>query len=54
MLALLGDSDAFVPVSDLWSIALAYGAETEVPADRAHGLPTIPPGAASPGGSRPG
>ena len=37
----MGDRDAFVPVSDLWAIALAYGAETELmrgrrprPADR--------------------
>ena len=30
VLALLGDRDAFVPVTDLWAIALAYGAETEL------------------------
>lgn len=42
MLALLGDRDAFVPVTDLWSIAMAYGAETEILRGRAHGLPIDP------------
>ena len=42
MLALLGDRDAFVPVTDLWAIAAAYGAETELLRDRAHGLPVDP------------
>ena len=30
VLAILGDRDAFVPVTDLWAAALAYGAETEL------------------------
>ncbi len=42
MLAVLGDSDAFVPVTDLWGIALAYGAETELIRGAAHGLPLDP------------
>ena len=42
MLALLGDQDAFVPVSDLWTLALACGAETEILPGRAHGLPIDP------------
>lgn len=42
MLALLGDRDAFVPVSDLWSIAMAYGAETVLMAGLGHGLPLDP------------
>lgn len=42
MLALLGDQDAFVPVSDLWALALTYGAETEILPGRAHGLPIDP------------
>jgi non-heme chloroperoxidase len=42
MLAVLGDRDAFVPVSDLWALALAYGAETEVIRGGAHGLPIDP------------
>ncbi len=42
MLALLGDRDAFVPVSDLWALAMAYGAETELLPGRAHGLPIDP------------
>ena len=29
-LAILGDRDAFVPITDLWAIALAYAAETEL------------------------
>jgi pimeloyl-ACP methyl ester carboxylesterase len=42
MLAVLGDRDAFVPLSDLWTIAATYGAETEVMPGRAHGLPIDP------------
>jgi non-heme chloroperoxidase len=42
VLAVLGDRDAFVPVSDLWAIALAYGAETELIRGAAHGLPIDP------------
>jgi non-heme chloroperoxidase len=42
VLAVLGDRDAFVPVTDLWSIALAYGAETELVRGVAHGLPIDP------------
>lgn len=42
MLAVLGDRDAFVPVSDLWALALAYGAETELIRGAAHGLPIDP------------
>ena len=41
-LAVLGDRDAFVPITDLWGIALAYGAETELIRDAAHGLPIDP------------
>jgi pimeloyl-ACP methyl ester carboxylesterase len=42
VLAVLGDSDAFVPVSDLWACALVYGAEIEVLANAGHGLPVDP------------
>lgn len=42
MLAVLGAQDAFVPVSDLWSIGLAYGAEMELMKGVAHGLPIDP------------
>lgn len=42
MLAVLGDRDAFVPITDLWSIALAYGAETELIRGVAHALPIDP------------
>lgn len=42
MLAILGDRDAFVPSSDLWSLGLAYGAETEMFRNVAHGLPVDP------------
>ena len=42
MLAVMGDRDAFVPVSDLWSIGLTYRAETELIPDVAHGLPIDP------------
>ena len=41
-LAVLGDRDAFVPITDLWSLALAYGAETETIRGAAHGLPIDP------------
>jgi pimeloyl-ACP methyl ester carboxylesterase len=42
MLAVLGSRDAFVPVSDLWALALTYGAETELIRGGAHGLPIDP------------
>jgi pimeloyl-ACP methyl ester carboxylesterase len=42
VLAVLGDRDAFVPVTDLWSIALTYGAETELIHGSGHGLPLDP------------
>jgi pimeloyl-ACP methyl ester carboxylesterase len=42
MLAVLGDRDVFVPLTDLWTIAALYGAETEVFRGRAHGLPIDP------------
>lgn len=42
MLAVQGDRDAFVPLSDLWSIGLAYGSETEVFRGVGHGLPIDP------------
>jgi len=42
VLAVLGDRDAFVPVTDLWALALAYGAETELIRGAAHGLPIDP------------
>jgi pimeloyl-ACP methyl ester carboxylesterase len=42
MLAVLGDRDAFVPLTDLWAIALAYGAETELIRGSGHGLPIDP------------
>ena len=41
-LAVLGDRDAFVPITDLWGIALAYGAETQLVRGAAHGLPIDP------------
>jgi non-heme chloroperoxidase len=41
-LALLGDRDAFIPMSDLMGIAFAYGAETEVLHGMAHGAPIDP------------
>lgn len=41
-LAILGDRDAFVPVADLWATALLYGAEIELVAGLAHGLPIDP------------
>lgn len=42
MLAVMGDQDAFVPMTDLWSIGAVYGAETEVFHGRGHGLPIDP------------
>ena len=42
VLALLGDADAFVPPSDLWGLALAWGAETEAMRGFGHGLPIDP------------
>lgn len=42
VLAVLGDRDAFVPITDLWGTALAYGAETEVMKGFGHGLPLDP------------
>lgn len=42
VLAVLGDRDAFVPITDLWSTAIAYGAETELIRGAAHGLPIDP------------
>lgn len=42
VLALLGDRDAFIPVTDLWCTALAYGAETELMRGFGHGLPIDP------------
>jgi pimeloyl-ACP methyl ester carboxylesterase len=41
-LALHPAQDAFVPVSDLVALAFAYGAETEVLGDMAHGAPIDP------------
>ncbi len=41
-LALLGDSDAFVPMTDLWSIAISYGAETALMRGFGHGMPIDP------------
>ncbi|HVL21318.1 MAG TPA: alpha/beta fold hydrolase [Amaricoccus sp.] len=42
VLAILGDRDAFVPVTDLWAVALAYAAETELVRASGHGLPLDP------------
>lgn len=42
VLALLGDRDAFIPVSDLAAIALSYGARTEILHGMAHGAPIDP------------
>jgi non-heme chloroperoxidase len=42
MLALLGDRDAFIPISDLIGIAMAYGARTEILHGMAHGAPIDP------------
>ena len=41
-LGLSGDRDAFLPVSELWALALAYGAEIELLPGRGHGLPIDP------------
>ncbi|TVQ52000.1 MAG: alpha/beta hydrolase [Rhodobacteraceae bacterium] len=41
-LALLGDRDAFIPMTDLLAIRVAYGAEVEVFHGMAHGLPIDP------------
>jgi non-heme chloroperoxidase len=42
VLAVLGDQDAFVPITDLWAIAVVYGAETQLIRGAAHGLPVDP------------
>lgn len=42
VLAIQGDSDALVPITDLWANALAYGAETELMRGCGHGLPLDP------------
>jgi len=42
VLAVVGDQDVFVPITDLWAIAMAYGAETELVRGAAHGLPIDP------------
>ncbi|HET9069291.1 MAG TPA: alpha/beta hydrolase [Amaricoccus sp.] len=42
VLAIQGDSDAFVPITDLWANALTYGAETELIRGCGHGLPLDP------------
>ncbi len=41
-LALLGDHDPFVPITDLWAIALTYAAETELMRGFGHGMPIDP------------
>jgi len=41
-LALIGERDAFIPMSDLVANAFAYGAQTDVLADMAHGAPIDP------------
>ena len=41
-LAVLGDGDTFIPITDLWAIALAYGAETELMRGFGPGLPLVP------------
>lgn len=41
-LAILGDRDAFVPITDLWAIGLFYGSETELFRGLGHGLPIDP------------
>lgn len=38
-LAILGDRDLFVPMTELCALAMFYGAETEVVRGAAHGLP---------------
>jgi pimeloyl-ACP methyl ester carboxylesterase len=42
ILAIMGDADAFVPMSDLWAISTFLGAETELMPNRGHGLPIDP------------
>lgn len=42
MLAVQGDRDALVPMSDLWAHRLWYGAEIEVFPGKGHGLPVDP------------
>ncbi len=42
VLALIGERDAFIPMSDLVANAFAYGAQTDVLADMAHGAPIDP------------
>jgi pimeloyl-ACP methyl ester carboxylesterase len=42
VLALHPAEDAFVPITDLVAIAFAYGAQTDVLADMAHGAPVDP------------
>lgn len=42
VLAVTGDQDAFVPLVDLWSTGLVYGAEVEVMRGFGHGLPLDP------------
>jgi pimeloyl-ACP methyl ester carboxylesterase len=41
-LAVLGDQDAFVPVTDLWALALTNGAETELMRGFGHAIPIDP------------
>ncbi len=41
-LAITGERDVFVPVSDLWSISTVYNAEIEIVPGRGHGLPLDP------------
>lgn len=41
-LAIQGDRDAFVPITDLWALGLVYGAETQLLRGVAHGLPVDP------------
>jgi pimeloyl-ACP methyl ester carboxylesterase len=42
VLAVMGDADAFVPLTDLWTIRSFYGAETEALPGLGHGLPIDP------------
>ena len=42
VLALLGNADTLVPVSDLWGLALTRGAETALMPGFGHGLPIDP------------
>lgn len=41
-LALMGDQDAFIPPTDLWTLGLAYGAEIEMIRGVGHGVPLDP------------